>query len=189
MTKAVVQYFEESPPEGTLFANRGKSIKHKVARGESLSVIAKKYGTSTKAIMQTNKLKSSSLAIGQVLTISSSKQGVPVPKVTNPVETKTLTHVVQRGEYLGKIAARYKVSVAAVKRENNLKSDTLKLGQKLKITVSMKDQPLRKHTVKRGEFLGKIASKYGVSVSGIRKVNNLRSDQLAVGQVLIIPHN
>ncbi|NOH81888.1 LysM peptidoglycan-binding domain-containing protein [Vibrio sp. RE86] len=189
VTKAVVQYFEENPPEGTLFANRGKSIKHKVARGESLSVIAKKYGTSTKAIMQTNKLKSSSLAIGQVLTIPGSKQGVTVPKVTNPVETKTLTHVVQRGEYLGKIAAKYKVSVAAVKRENNLKSDTLKLGQKLKITVSMKDQPLRKHTVKRGEFLGKIASKYGVSVSGIRKANNLRSDQLAVGQVLIIPHN
>lgn len=189
VTKAVVQYFEENPPEGTLFANRGKSVKHKVARGESLSVIAKKYGTSTKAIMQTNKLKSSSLAIGQVLTIPGSKQGVTVPKVTNPVETKTLTHVVQRGEYLGKIAAKYKVSVAAVKRENNLKSDTLKLGQKLKITVSMKDQPLRKHTVKRGEFLGKIASKYGVSVSGIRKANNLRSDQLAVGQVLIIPHN
>ncbi|MFM2591109.1 LysM peptidoglycan-binding domain-containing protein [Vibrio sp. TBV020] len=189
VTKAVVQYFEENPPEGTLFANRGKTIKHKVSRGESLSVIAKKYGTSTKAIMQANKLKSSSLAIGQVLTIPGSSSAVSVPTIKNPVETKTLTHVVQRGEYLGKIASKYKVSVAAIKRENNLKSDTLKLGQKLKITVSMKDQPLRKHTVKRGEFLGKIASKYGVSVSNIRKANNLRSDQLAVGQVLIIPRN
>ncbi|KOO12940.1 N-acetylmuramoyl-L-alanine amidase [Vibrio xuii] len=189
LTKAIVQYFEANPPEGTLFANRGKTIKHKVSRGESLSVIAKKYGTSTKAIMRTNKLKSSSLAIGQVLTIPGTSKPVSVPKVSNPVETKTLTHVVQRGEYLGKIAAKYKVSVSTIKRENNLKSDTLKLGQKLKITVSMKDQPLRKHTVKSGEFLGKIASKYSVSVSGIRKANNLRSDQLAVGQVLIIPRN
>lgn len=189
VTKAIIQYFEENPPEGTLFANRGKTIKHKVSRGESLSVIAKKYGTSTKAIMQTNKLKSSSLAIGQVLTIPGTSKPVSVPKVSNPIETKTLTHVVQRGEYLGKIAAKYKVSVSTIKRENNLKSDTLKLGQKLKITVSMKDQPLRKHTVKSGEFLGKIASKYSVSVSGIRKANNLRSDQLAVGQVLIIPRN
>lgn len=189
LTKAVVQYFEANPPEGTLLANRGKTIKHKVARGESLSVIASKYGTSTKAIMQANKLKSSGLAIGQVLVIPGSSQSISVPQVKNPVETKTLTHVVQRGEYLGKIAQRYKVSVAAIKRENNLKSDTLKLGQKLKITVSMKDQPLRKHTVKRGEFLGKIASRYDVSVNSIRKANNLRSDELAIGQVLIIPHN
>ncbi|MEF1289307.1 LysM peptidoglycan-binding domain-containing protein [Vibrio sp. M260118] len=189
LSKAIVQYFEANPPEGTLFANRGKTIKHKVARGESLSLIAKKYGTSTKAIMQTNKLKSTSLAIGQILTIPGSSQSVPVPQIKNPVETKTLTHVVQRGEYLGKIAAKYKVSVAAIKRENRLKSDTLKLGQKLKVTVSMKDVPPRKHTVKRGEFLSKIASKYKVSVNSIRKANNLRSDQLAIGQVLIIPHN
>ncbi|MDC5707798.1 N-acetylmuramoyl-L-alanine amidase [Vibrio europaeus] len=189
LAKAIVQYFEANPPEGTLFANRGKTTKHKVARGESLSLIASKYGTSTKAIMQTNKLKSTSLAIGQILTIPGSSKSISVPQIKNPVETKTLTHVVQRGEYLGKIAEKYKVSVAAIKKENKLKSDTLKLGQKLKITVSMKDQPLRKHTVKRGEFLGKIASKYQVSVNNIRKANNLRSDQLAVGQVLIIPHN
>ncbi|WP_099609921.1 LysM peptidoglycan-binding domain-containing protein [Vibrio coralliilyticus] len=188
LTKAIVQYFEANPPEGTLFSNRGKTIKHKVKRGESLSVIAKKYGTTTKAIMQANKLKSSGLAIGQVLTIPGAKGAIPVPKVTNPVETKTITHVVQSGEYLGKIAARYKVSVATIKRENKLRSDTLKLGQKLKITVSMKDQPLRKHKVKRGEFLGKIASQYDVSVSAIRKANNLRSDELAIGQVLIIPN-
>ncbi|NOH65012.1 LysM peptidoglycan-binding domain-containing protein [Vibrio sp. RE88] len=188
LTKAIVQYFEANPPEGTLFSNRGKTIKYKVKRGESLSVIAKNYGTTTKAIMQANKLKSSGLAIGQVLTIPGSKGAIPVPKVTNPVETKTITHVVQSGEYLGKIAARYKVSVATIKRENKLRSDTLKLGQKLKITVSMKDQPLRKHKVKRGEFLGKIASQYDVSVSAIRKANNLRSDELAIGQVLIIPN-
>ncbi|MEL7293163.1 MAG: LysM peptidoglycan-binding domain-containing protein [Pseudomonadota bacterium] len=189
LTKAIVQYFEDNPPEGTLFANRGKSIKHKVARGESLSVIASKYGTSTQALMQTNKLKSSRLAIGQILLIPGATSPIKVPEISNPVETKTLIHVVQRGEYLGKIASKYKVSVAAIKRENKLKSDTLKLGQKLKITVSLKDQPLRKHKVQRGEFLGKIASKYGVSVDGIRKANKLRSDQLAVGQVLIIPHN
>ncbi|MEF1256688.1 LysM peptidoglycan-binding domain-containing protein [Vibrio sp. M260112] len=189
LAKAIVQYFEANPPEGTLFANRGKAIKHKVSRGESLSVIANKYGTSTQAIMQANKLKSSSLAIGQILTIPGASTSITVPEIKNPIETKTLTHVVQRGEYLGKIATKYKVSVDAIKRENSLKSDTLKLGQKLKITVSLKDQPLHKHTVKRGEFLGKIASNYGVSVASLREANNLRSDQLAVGQVLIIPRN
>ena len=189
LAKAIVKYFEENPPEGTLFANRGKSIKHKVSRGESLSVIAKKYGSSTKAIMQANKLKSSGLAVGQMLTIPGAQAAVVVPKASNPVETKVVTHRVQKGEYLGKISAKYKVSVADIKRENKLRSDTLKLGQKLKITVSLKDQPLRKHKVSRGEFLGKIARKYGTSVDSLRRANNLKSDQLSVDQILIIPHN
>ncbi len=189
MTKAVVQYFEDNPPEGTLFANRGKKQQHKVARGESLSVIASKYGTSVDTLMQVNKLKSSSIAVGQVLTIPGGQRSpVQVPVLNNPVETETITHEVKSGDYLGKLAATYKVSVEAIKRENNLKSDTLRLGQKLKITVSLKDKPLRKHKVARGEFLGKIASQYSVSVQSIRDANKLRSDQLAVGQVLIIPN-
>ncbi|MFY2509823.1 N-acetylmuramoyl-L-alanine amidase [Vibrio pectenicida] len=188
LAKAIVQYFEASPPEGTLFANRGKSIKHKVQRGESLSVIAKQYGTTTRVLMQSNKLTSSSLAVGQLLTIPGAQGSVPVPRLSNPVETKTITHKVEKGEYLGKIATRYKVPITDIKRENNLRSDTLKLGQKLRITVSLKDQPLKKHKVKRGEFLGKIARQYGVGASVIRQANNLRTDTLAVGQVLIIPN-
>lgn len=189
LAKAVVQYFEDNPPEGTLFANRAKAQKHKVQRGESLSVIASKYGTSIDDLMQINKLKSSSLAVGQILTIPGGNRApVQVPVVNNPVETETVTHVVKSGDYLGKLASTYKVSVDSIKRENTLTSDTLRLGQKLKITVSLKDKPLRKHKVARGEFLGKIASEYSVSVQSIREANKLRSDQLAVGQVLIIPN-
>ncbi|NIY93827.1 N-acetylmuramoyl-L-alanine amidase [Vibrio diazotrophicus] len=189
LAKAITQYFEENPPEGTLFANRNKTQKYKVQRGDSLSAIAHKYGTSIKAIKQTNKLTSNSLAVGQVIIIPGGAPApIPVPVVSNPVETETITHTVAKGDYLGKIASTYKVSVAEIKRENSLKSDTLKLGQKLRITVSLKDKPLRKHTVKRGEYLGKISSQYGVDVNSVRKANNLRSDQLAVGQVLIIPN-
>ncbi|MCG3748363.1 LysM peptidoglycan-binding domain-containing protein [Vibrio cincinnatiensis] len=189
LAKALVQYFEENPPEGTLFANRGKTQQHKVQRGESLSVIAQKYGASVQAIMQANQLKDSRLSVGQNLTIPGGERGpVPVPVVNNPVETETIVHTVKSGEFLGRIANTYKVSVEAIRRENNLKSDTLSVGQKLNITVSLKDKPLRKHKVQRGEFLGKIASQYNVSVQSIREANQLRSDQLAVGQVLIIPN-
>lgn len=188
LSKAIVQYFEANPPEGTLFANRGKVIKHKVSRGESLSVLANQYGTTTKAIIQANGLKNSSIAVGQVLTIPGANAHVAVSKPVNMVETKTVVHKVQQGDYLGKIAANYKVSVADIKRENKLESDTLKLGQKLNITVrQQKEQPSRKHKVAQGEFLGKIASKYDISVSSLRKANNLHSDTLSVGQVLIIP--
>lgn len=189
ITKAVVQYLKDNPPEGTVFSSSAKPSIHTVKRGESLSVIAQKYGTSTKAIMSANKLKSSGLAVGQKLKIpGSGAASVSIPNKPNTVETETITHTVKSGEFLGKIASHYKVKIADIRRENNLKSDTLWVGQKLKITVAVKDKPIRKHTVARGEYLGKIASKYGVSVSSIRKANNLRSDELAVGQVLIIPN-
>ncbi|MCL9776361.1 LysM peptidoglycan-binding domain-containing protein [Vibrio methylphosphonaticus] len=188
LATALVQYFEANPPEGTLFANKGQQRKHTVKRGESLSVIAQQYGSSVSSIKSANKLKSNGLAVGQVLTIPGNSAPVKVSSKVNTVETKVVTHTVAKGEYLGKIANKYKVSVADIKRENNLKSDTLRLGQKLKISVSVKDLPVRKHTVKRGEFLGKIASRYDVTIQSIRDANKLRSDQLAVGQVLIIPN-
>ncbi|MGR5436558.1 LysM peptidoglycan-binding domain-containing protein [Vibrio owensii] len=189
ITKAVVQYLKDNPPEGTVFSSSAKPSIHTVKRGESLSVIAQKYGTSTKAIMSANKLKSSGLAVGQKLKIpGSGAVSVSIPNKPNTVETETITHTVKSGEFLGKIASHYKVKIADIRRENNLKSDTVWVGQKLKITVAVKDKPIRKHKVARGEYLGKIASKYGVSVSSIRKANNLRSDELAVGQVLIIPN-
>ncbi|CAH7428602.1 N-acetylmuramoyl-L-alanine amidase [Vibrio chagasii] len=189
VTKAVVKYLKANPPEGIILSNAtsstGSVSQHKVSRGESLSVIASKYGTSTQALMKYNNLKSSSLAIGQVLKIPGSATSSSSSSV---VKTKTITHTVKSGEYLGKIASRYKVSVADIKRENRLKSETVRVGQKLRITVEVKDVPLRKHKVARGDYLGKIAAKYGVSVNSIRQANKLRSDELAIGQVLIIPH-
>ncbi|MFA0049019.1 N-acetylmuramoyl-L-alanine amidase [Vibrio sp. 10N.261.51.F11] len=189
VTKAVVKYLKANPPEGIILSNAtsstGSVSQHKVSRGESLSVIASKYGTSTQTLMKFNNLKSSSLAIGQVLKIPGSAS---TSSSSSAVKTKTITHTVKSGEYLGKIASRYKVSVADIKRENRLKSETVRVGQKLRITVEVKDVPLRKHKVARGDYLGKIASKYGVSVNSIRQANKLRSDSLAIGQVLIIPH-
>ena len=191
ITTAVVKYLKANPPEGKVLSNTARPTPapvasvttHKVTRGESLSVIAKKYGTTTKQLMSLNNLKSTGLVIGQKLKVPGAAQSVG-----NDVERRTITHVVKRGEFLGSIANKYGVSVSAIKRENNLRSDIVKVGQKLKITISIKALPLRKHKVVRGDYLGKIASKYGVTVDSIRKANKLRSDGLAVGQVLVIPH-
>jgi N-acetylmuramoyl-L-alanine amidase len=188
LTKAIVQYFEENPPEGTLFAQRKSARKHKVVKGDSLSAIASRYGSSTNAIMRANNMKSSGVKIGQVLIIPGSNSPIEIAKTTNPVETEVITHVVKSGEYLGKIANKYKVSVASIKQQNKLKKETLWVGQKLKITVKLTDLPIRKHKVARGEFLSKIAKKYGVTVQSLRQANKLRSDSLAIGQILIIPN-
>ncbi|NMS07760.1 LysM peptidoglycan-binding domain-containing protein, partial [Vibrio parahaemolyticus] len=71
ITKAVVKYLKDNPPEGTVFSPSAKPMVHIVKRGESLSVIANKYGLSSKALMSANNLKSTGLAIGQKLNIPS----------------------------------------------------------------------------------------------------------------------
>ncbi|MCW8331813.1 N-acetylmuramoyl-L-alanine amidase [Photobacterium sp. SDRW27] len=191
--KGVLAYFNEKPPEGTLFASRKGGVKHKVTSGQSLSVIASKYGTSVTALKKANNLKSNTLKIGQVLVIPggtpvavASKASVKSSSVEKrPV--KTITHTVKRGEFLGKIAANYGVTVASIRGMNNLRSDELAIGQKLKIDTS--NRKAINHTVKRGEFLGKIASHYGISVNSLRQANKLSSDKLAVGQKLTIPRS
>ncbi|OOF20199.1 N-acetylmuramoyl-L-alanine amidase [Salinivibrio sp. MA427] len=177
-------YFERFPPDGTLFAARKNGVKHKVSPGQSLSVIAKQYQSSIAAIKSANGLTSSTLHVGQVLSIPN----VDVAKLAGKAErasTQTLTHTVSRGEFLGKIAEQYQVSLSTLRQANNLKSDTLWVGQKLKVPGAT--SPAIKHKVKRGEYLGKIASNYGVTIESLRRANELGSDTLAVGQTLIIP--
>lgn len=66
--QAVTKYFREKAPEGTYFSNyRPKT--HKVVRGDSLSVLARRYKTSISAIKKANKMKSNGLRIGQTLKI------------------------------------------------------------------------------------------------------------------------
>lgn len=200
--KGILQYFEANPPQGTLFASRlkGRGSKHKVTSGQSLSGIAQKYGVSMASIKAANNLKSDSVNIGQVLIIPGNIKTASALTSTKAVSTtssratvkpivssKVIVHKVVRGDYLGKIAAKYGVTMSSIRQLNHLKSDNVMLGQKLKIAVPA--QKYVQHKVKRGEFLSKIADKYGVSVASIRATNKLRSDKLAVGQTLIIPRS
>lgn len=66
--KGIVRYFEKMPPDNTYLAKRS-NLKHKVRSGESLSVIAKRYGVSINSIKKGNNLKSDMLHVGQQLSI------------------------------------------------------------------------------------------------------------------------
>lgn len=126
-----------------------KTVKYKVVRGDSLSKIANKYKITVSAIMKDNKLKSSKLRIGQILTIhykttikttvkvpapttKSSTNAKPIIKTTD-VTPKTIKYKVVRGDSLSKIAMKYKVSITQIKKTNHLKSNTLRIGQLLSI--------------------------------------------------------
>ncbi|MBE2213676.1 MAG: LysM peptidoglycan-binding domain-containing protein [Opitutaceae bacterium] len=97
------------------------------------------------------------------------------------------THVVQKGETLSSIAARYGLSAAELARANRLRdADLVKRGQKL--LIPSKPATFVEHTVSRGESLASIAKRYKVSVADIRAYNALPDpDHITRGQKLRIP--
>lgn len=177
-----------------------KPTKHKVVRGDSLSKIAQRYGVSMRSIKRLNKLKSNTVMLGQRLKIpgsggtSSSSNKPPRNTSRNTARSSApIIHTVKRGDSLSKISARYNVKIKWIKSTNNLRKDTLVLGQKLRIpsgglsSKPSKPKKPRSHKVKRGDTLSGIALKYRTSVKAIVKANKLRNNNVMLGQTLKIP--
>ena len=107
-----------------------------------------------------------------------------------------INYSVVAGDYLGKIASIYNLKIYQIQDWNNLKSTKLNIGDNLFLYVS--DDHLKKlndikpssksYIVQKGDTLWDIAKMYaGVSVSTIKKLNNLKSNNLKPGSKLIIP--
>ena len=166
---------------------------HIVKSGENLGSIAKKYRISVNQLKTWNRLKGTTIYPGQKLIVYSS--GAPMAQAgnSNPVErsTEQKIHTVKSGENLSVIAKKYRCTVTELKKWNNLKSNTLQIGQKLKVyppaNGSSSSSGKIVHTVKSGDNLWDLSKKYGVSVEQIRKLNGLSSKAvLKVGQKLVI---
>jgi len=145
-----------------------------VKSGDTLYGIANKYNLTVNELKELNNLTSNLLSIGQKLNIS---------KV--PSDTKT-TYIVVKGDTLYGIANKFGVSIDILKDANNLTSNSLSLGQILKIPNSTINNKLT-YTVKKGDTLYSIARTYNTDVTTIKKINNLSSNSLSIGQTLILP--
>lgn len=133
------------------------------------------------------------------------KREKPLPELTKT--SNRIRYKVRSGDFLGKIAGRYGVKVSSIKRWNGLRSNSLKIGQRLIIypkhpdkviakksskkgskTSSSKMKTAGSYKVKQGDTLYGIAKKYsGVSAENIKTHNNLSNSGLKPGMVLKIP--
>ncbi len=114
-------------------------------------------------------------------------------------------HRVRRGDVLGKIARRYHVRVSDIKKWNRLRSNTIRVGQKLNIwmrpssyssTLAQKKTPVKQnvvvngtkyHIVQPGDTLWDISKAYsGLSIEKLKKINNLKSNSIKPGQKLVV---
>lgn len=153
----------ETKPSGT----------YTVKLGDTLYSIARAYNVTVDELKQANNLTNNILTIGQVLNI---------PTISDNVDN---FYVVKSGDSLYSIARQYNTTVDELKTINNLSTDILSIGQKLLIPTT--SSPKKIYTVKSGDSLWKISREFGTTVSELRKLNNLTSDILSIGQQLIIP--
>lgn len=163
--------------------------------GDTLYSIAKKNNTTVEQIKNINNLTTDVLTVGQQLKIPYNTM------LDDAFDNDYLIYVVKKGDSLYSIAKKYNMSVAKLIEINDLKSNVISIGQQLKVIVG-KDNAIplgstcykegytgpsyETYTVKRGDNLYNIAKKYGVTVDSIKKLNDLTSNDLSIGQILKI---
>lgn len=169
--RAVLDYkgLPYTPPEGYV------SNTYTVQKGDSLYSIARKLGTTVNELKSLNNLTSNNLSIGQILKI-------PSKFVT---EDENEIYTVKSGDSLYSIANIFNTTVDELKQLNNLTSNTLNVGQLLKIPSAISTPDT--YTVQSGDSLYSISSKFGITVDELKSLNNLTSNTLSIGQVLKIP--
>jgi len=145
-----------------------------VQSGDNLYDIARRYNTTVNAIKDLNNLSSNLLSVGQVLKI---------PTVT-PSQEEESTYIVKSGDSLYSIARKFNTTVNELKRVNNLSNNLLNVGQVLVLPTDTTGQTT--YTVQSGDNLYSIARKFNTTVDNIKNLNNLSSNLLSIGQILIV---
>jgi LysM repeat protein len=176
---------------------------HIVKKGETLFSISKLYNTTVDELKKINNILSGKIHPGQELKLNQLIVSKESDKSTFGVQNKTedapkaQNHKVAAGETLFGISKIYNIPVEDLKKFNNLTKGNIQPGQNIKLSettaIVSKVKEVEKgessvkskiHKVQEGESLILIAKKYDISVSEIKKMNNLASSKIHAGQKL-----
>ncbi len=151
-----------------------------VGQNDTLWIVSQKFGITVADLQAANKLSTTTIYRGQRLLIPDKK----------PV-AGTWVYTVKSGDTLYLLAQRFGTTMNTLRSLNSLASDNLLVGQTLLIPNGSQNQPQQNawiYTVQSGDTLFLIAQRYGTTVSALRSLNNIWTDELRVGQRLQIPN-
>lgn len=180
-----------------------------VQKGDNLNTIAKKYNVTVAEIKEWNNLNSTSIRLGDSLQVAAAPivSETAVAVVVPTPELKDIQYEVQKGDNLGSIAKKFGASLTDLKQWNNLSSNMISVGNTLVVAKNVpaiatnnatvasfkkKDNGISsqkefKYSVQKGDSLFSISKKYpGVTVSDLKKWNNITGDDLKPGMDLKI---
>ena len=182
-------YSPTPPPTATLPPD---TTRHTVEAGETVSTIAKLYGTTTKAILDANGLKTNTIiSVGQELLIPLATANTATPTPTLTPSPTPFVYTIRTGDTLSAIAKKHNTTVEALMEANNIPEATnIHAGTQITI-VQPPDYSLtmayETYEVQQGDTLYTISGKYGLTIAEIKEINELTKDALSVGQQLRIP--
>lgn len=175
--------------ESQISAGNGNQIPdtYTVKAGDSLWGISQTYGTTVNNLKQINNLSSNIIYVGQVLKLKQQSNSTS----NQAPQSTTDTYTVQAGDTLWGIANTHDTTVNNLKQINDLTSDTIYVGQVLKLkqqsnsTSNQTPQTTADtYTVQSGDTLWGIANTHDTTVNNLKQINDLTSDTIYVGQVL-----
>lgn len=156
---------------------------YKVRRGDSLSVVARRYGMKVGALKEMNNLRSNVIRVGDRLRVRGGDEDYADDQVT--------VYRVRYGDSLGTIASRFHTSVQSLMRLNNLSHSIIHPGDRLRIkgrpsTQQKNGEDSKWYRVRRGDSLWSIAEQFSVSVRDLQALNNLSSSIIQAGHLLMV---
>jgi len=187
-------------------ATSAQARDHVVEPGDTVSHLALRYGTTTAAIIRANHLNARALIrVGERLTIPDAGATAAPSTTSTPSASKptTASYTVKAGDTVSHLATKYGTTVSAIVAANGLDSRAMiRIGQTLRIptastaaatpaapsTTSAPKPTTASYTVKAGDTVSHLATRYGTTVSAIVAANGLDSRaMIRIGQTLRIP--
>ncbi len=189
-------------------------VTYHVKRNDSLLGIADLFHSRVSDLRNWNDIPyTSTIRVGQKLTIyvqddrkdfyasldnQTALEKTVVMNTVNKNSSSPVYHKIRRGENLGLIASKYGVSVRELRNWNKIVGNKILAGKRLKIytdggpknvssdLATSNNSNLYRYKVKRGDTIGEIAERFGVSVSMVRKWNNISGNKIIAGKTLKI---
>ncbi|MFC3018220.1 C40 family peptidase [Virgibacillus litoralis] len=180
-------------------AEDANAASYKVKSGDSLWAIAHKYDVSVGQLRSWNSLSGNIIFPNQV--IETSKSTTTSNSNSTNHTTKSTTYTVKRGDTLSGIASKHNISLTKLMKWNDLDTTLIYPGNEFVVSeggAGDSGQPdvspapdkevasSKVYTVKSGDSLSAIGSRNGVSVTQLKKWNDLSSDLILIGQKLNI---
>jgi len=174
-------------------------VRHKIQPGETLSEISRHYRTTTRLIVKVNKIRGTQIRAGKYLMVPTATRSLTSYKLSQDSRISSIQntqrsgnkheHIVRTGQSLWSISRDYNVNTSALAKWNGIAPvDTLRVGQKLVVwtdkspsiqRVSFTDTSSRtnlhalRYTVRKGDSLSRIANRFNIRVSDIKRWNTL----------------
>jgi membrane-bound lytic murein transglycosylase D len=178
-----------------------------VQKGDNLSSIAKKNNVTVAEIKEWNHLSNASIQLGMSLQVAKIEE-VTKTEIASNTKIENVEYIVKKGDNLGNISKKFGSTVDDLKLWNNLQDNNIALGSSLivaksevavenenSVTTFSKKESLASaskskntdYLVKKGDSLYSISKKYpGVSISDIKKWNNINGEEIKPGMKLKI---